>query len=215
MTKKLKINVLLLFMISMSFTFGQSYVGVFGGLNSSKLAGDSPSKANYKSLMGANVGAYFDLKLGKSIWLSLQPSYSQEGTKVFYNVAGVEEPVDSIKIRLNYFSLPILLKVQSTSKRFYALGGIEAGYLLDSFRSSNDVKEEITVSVSEFNMAAHFGAGFRIPIGFTRLFIELRYTQGVYNLTDDPIDKSIIPRVKTTGFKILTGIEIPLKKSDH
>ncbi len=215
MTKKLKINFLLFFMISASLTFGQSYVGVFGGLNSSKLVGDSPSKANYKSLMGANVGAYFDLKLSKSIWLSLQPSYSQEGTKVFYNVAGKEEPIDSIKIRLNYFSLPLLLKVQSTSKRFYALGGIEAGYLLDSYKSSHDVKEEIETDVSEFNIAAHFGAGFRIPIGFSRLFIELRYTQGVINLSDEPISKSTIPRVKTTGFKILTGIEIPLKKSDN
>lgn len=214
MTKKLKINILLFFIFSSSFTFGQSYVGVFGGLNSSKLSGDAPSNAYYKPLMGANVGAYFDLKLGKSIWLSLQPSYSQEGTKVFYNVAGLEEPVDSIKIRLNYFSLPLLLKVQSSSKRFYALGGIEAGYLLDSFRSSHDVKEEIDSDVSELNIAAHFGAGFRIPIGFTRLFIELRYTQGVYNLTDEPIDKSTIPRVKTTGFKFLTGIEIPLKRSD-
>jgi hypothetical protein len=214
MTKKLKINILLLFIISASFTFGQSYVGVFGGLNSSKLAGDAPSKAYYKSLMGVNIGGYFDLKLGKSVWLSLQPSYSQEGTKVFYNVSGLEEPVDSIKIRLNYFSLPLLLKVQSTSKRFYALGGIEAGYLLDSYKSSHDVKEEIETDVSELNIAAHFGAGFRIPIGFTRLFIELRYTQGILNLSDEPIAKSTIPRVKTTGFKILTGIEIPLKKSD-
>lgn len=214
MIKTFKINFLFLLLISVSMSFGQSYVGIFGGLNSSKLAGDAPSKAYYKSLMGANVGAYFDLKLGKSIWLSLQPSYSQEGTKVFYNVSGLEEPVDSIKIRLNYFSLPLLLKVQSTNKRFYALGGIEAGYLLDSYKSSNDVQEEIGTEVSELNIAAHFGAGFRIPIGFTRLFIEVRYTQGVYNLTDEPIDKSTIPRVKTSGFKILTGVEIPLKKSD-
>lgn len=214
MTKHIKLYILAFAMISVSFVFGQSYVGVFAGLNSSKLVGDSPSNAYYKSLMGANVGAYFDLKLGKSIWLSLQPSYSQEGTKVYYNVSGLEEPVDSIKVRLNYFSLPVLLKVQSSSKKFYALGGIEAGYLLDSYLSSHDVKEEFNTNISEINIAAHFGAGFRIPIGITRLFIELRYTQGVINLTDDPIDKSYIPRVKTTGFKVLTGIEIPLKKSD-
>jgi len=214
MITKTKLLLLLLIMISASITFGQSYIGVFAGLNSSKLAGDSPSNAKYKSLMGANIGAYFDLKLGKSIWLSLQPSYSQEGTKVFYSVKGVEEPVDSIKIRLNYFSLPILLKVQSSNERFYALGGIETGYLLDSYLSSHDVKEEFKTDISDFNVAAHFGAGFRIPIGITRLFIELRYTQGVLNLTDDPIDESFIPRVKSTGFKVLAGIEIPLKKSD-
>lgn len=211
---KIKITILLLLLISTSISFGQSYVGIFAGLNSSRLAGDSPSKAYYKPLIGANVGAYFDLKLSQSILLSIQPSYSQEGTKIYYNVIGQEEPVDSIKVRLNYFSLPLLLKVQSTNNRFYALGGIEAGFLFDSFTSSHDVKKEIKTTVSEYNIAAHFGAGIRIPIGITRLFIELRYTQGVLNLTDELIDESIVPRVKTSGYKILAGIEIPLRKSD-
>lgn len=38
--------------------------------------------------------------------------------------------------------------------------------------------------------------------------------QGLINLTDEPIEKSYVPRVKTAGFKILFGIEIPLKKID-
>lgn len=214
MIKNFKFNFLFLLLLSASMSFGQIYIGAFVGLNSSKLAGDAPKDATYKSLMGANVGAYFDIKLGKSIWLSLQPSYTQEGTKISYTVRGKEEPVDSIKLRLNYLSLPVLLKVQSTNKRFYALGGIEAGYLVDSYISSHDIKEEIKTDVSEYNIAAHFGAGFRIPVGFGRIFIELRYTQGILNLTDEPLEGSIIPRVKTSGYKILAGLEIPLKKSD-
>jgi len=162
--------------------------------------------------MGANVGAYLDLKLHKLIWLSFQPSFSQEGTKVFYDLKGYTEAVDSIKVRLNYFSLPLFLKVSSTNGRFYALGGFEAGYLLDSYVTSHDEQLDTDLKVSEFNFAVHFGAGIRIPLGLPRLFIELRYTQGLVNLTDEPVEKSYIPRVKTIGIKILAGIEIPLKK---
>jgi hypothetical protein len=214
MSRSIYIPVFIFFMFGTLFSIGQSYVGILAGINNSRLAGDSSKDANYNSFIGANVGAYFDLKLSKSIWLSLQPSYSQEGTKVFYNVWGIERPVDSIHLRLNYFSLPLLIKVQSTNKRFYALSGIEAGYLLDSYKLSHEIKEEIESNVSNYNIAAHFGAGFLIPVGFGRIVIELRYTQGIVNLTDNLSGESIVPRVKTTGYKILAGFEIPLNKSN-
>ncbi|MCD4732240.1 MAG: PorT family protein [Bacteroidales bacterium] len=214
MIKLTRIFILLAFLVTSFLVSGQSYVGIFGGLNSSKLNGDAPNKGKFKGLIGANMGAYIDLNLGKGIFLSIQPSYSQEGTKISYTVPKLDEPVDSITIRLNYFSLPLLLKVTSTNKRFYALGGLETGLLLNSFMSSHDIKEDIKADVAEFNIAMHFGAGFRIPVGYPKLFVELRYTQGLVNLTDEPYKENIIPRVKTAGFKVLVGIEIPLKKTD-
>jgi hypothetical protein len=161
MTRSIQIIAFLLLVFSSSLSKGQSYIGVFGGLNSSKLSGDSPNKAKYKSLMGANVGAYIDIKLSKIIFLSLQPSYTQEGTKMSYSVKDLEEPVDSISIRLNYFSLPVFLKVSSTNGRFYALGGIEIGLLLNNSISSHGTKQDIDPNIAEWNVAAHFGAGIR------------------------------------------------------
>ena len=102
----------------------------------------------------------------------------------------------------------------STKKRFYAIGGFETGLLVDSYVSSHDTKEDIKTDVAKWNVAMHFGVGIKIPIGFPRLFVEFRYSQGLINLTDEPIEKSYVPRVKTAGFKILAGIEIPLKKTD-
>jgi hypothetical protein len=52
-------------------------------------------------------------------------------------------------------------------------------------------------------------------VGFGNLFVELRYAQGLINLTDEPVDESYIPRVKTTGFKLFTGYRIPLSKSKN
>jgi len=188
-------------------------VGAFVGVNSSKLSGDAPPDASYKSLMGLNAGAHFDIKLSKNTALSLQPSFSQEGTKIFYSVQGVDELVDSLSFRLNYFSLPLLFRVTSTNERFYAIAGVETAYLLSKSLKSKKATEELKQDFSDFNVAVHFGAGIRIPLGYPRLFIEMRYTQGLVNLTDEPLENNILPRVKTSGFKILAGIEIPLKKS--
>ena len=211
---KKSIQLILLFAFISSLSFGQTYVGVFLGMNSSKLTGDAPANSFYNSFMGINAGVNIDLKLAKSLKLSLQPSYSQEGTKISYNVSGMEEPVDSIKIRLNYFSFPILLKVATANNRFYAIGGFETAILLNIFISSHDVEKDIKVDVQSYTLAIHFGVGLRIPIGFPNLYVEGRYAQGLINLTDEPLDTDIIPRVKTNGFKLLVGIEFPLQKSN-
>ena len=112
---------------------------------------------------------------------------------------------DSIGIRLNYFALPVLLKIQSTNRHFYAVGGFEAGYLLSSTASSHGEKLDADLKVNSFNISAQFGVGYRIFLGLPRLYIEAGYAQGILNLTDEPFDKSYIPRVKTNGFKLWMG----------
>ena len=197
-----------------TLSIGQVTLGAFGGLNSSKLSGDASANASYKSLMGGNFGALIDVKLSEGFNLSLQPSYSQEGARVFYTVKGVDEPVDSVKIRLNYFSLPLLIKITSTNERFYALSGIETAMLLNASTTVGEEEEELS-DLSQWNFAVHFGAGIRIPVGFPSIFVELRYSQGLLNLTDEPLNTNIIPRVKTSGFKILAGVEFPLGKAKN
>ena len=214
----MKKTILPIFMVTLlsfsTLSIGQVTLGAFGGLNSSKLSGDAPANAFYNGLMGANFGAFIDFKLSKGIYLSLQPSYSQEGTKVSYKVKGVEEPVDSLKIRLNYFSLPLLVKITSTNQRFYAISGIETARLLSASAIIEEDSEELS-DVSQWNIAMHFGAGIRIPVGYPTIFVELRYCQGLVNLTDEPLNTNIIPRVKTSGFKILVGVEFPLGKAKN
>ena len=214
MVKKIG-QLLSVFLLAATFAHGQSYLGLFGGLNMSKLSGDVPSKVKYKNSLGLNFGANLDLRLSETIFLSIQPSYSQEGTKISYTLNGSSEPIDSVTINLNYFSLPVLLKITSGNERFYALAGIETALLLNSSQTIDDVEQELNVEVTELNVAMQFGVGFRIPVGFPRLFVELRYSQGLVNLTDDEITLNTIPRVKTSGMKIIVGIEIPLKRSEN
>ncbi|HSG68047.1 MAG TPA: porin family protein [Bacteroidales bacterium] len=193
----------------------QTYIGFFSGLNKSKLGGDAPKNASYKGILGINTGAFIDIKIHRMMWLSLQPSYSQEGTKISYSLRGIKEPIDSMHVRMDYFSIPLLLKVSSTNERFYAIAGIEAAYLLNAYFKSHNLSFDEDQEISQWNISMHFGAGLHIPLGFPRLFIELRYAQGLINLTDEELDKGYIPRVKTNGFKALIGIEIPLKRNKN
>lgn len=216
MKKKLLFFLFLFLAVSYSKqTLAQVNIGAFTGLNSSKFVGDAPKNANYKGYFGLNAGLLVDVALSEYFSLGIQPSYSQEGSRVFYTVSKSESPVDSIHVRLNCFSIPILFKALTNNKHFYAIGGIEYAFILDSYEKSGEIKNEIPTEVSDWNLALHFGAGAKISVGHPNLLLELRYTQGIVNLTDSPSSNASIPRVKTTGFKFLVGIEIPLKKQSN
>ena len=85
--------------------------------------------------------------------------------------------------------------------------------LASAFLSWRARKMDITPSITSWNLAMIFGVGYRISLGKTRLVLEGRYTQGLVNLSEETIQKDLIPRVKTNGFNILMGFEIPISKS--
>ena len=215
MRKSKLLIVFLSLFLSANLSIGQTYIGFSGGLNMAKLFGNAPAKAYYKKVPGLNVGAFIDVRLTKGMYLSFQPSFSQEGTKISYALSGETDPVDSIKIRLNYFALPVSLKISSTNERFYAIAGFETSMLLSSSVSIDDQKEEIKADVTQWNFAMHFGAGIHIPLGFSRMFVEARFVQGLVDVTDDQFNNNVIPRVKTSSLRIMTGIEIPLTKPEN
>jgi hypothetical protein len=208
---------LCLFIMLLSITISaQTKVGVLGGINISKLNGDVEPNTKYKSKIEGNFGVFIDLELAKNIFISLQPSYSQEGTKTTHKVDGVYTSIDSIKVKLHYLSIPVLLKVTSTNERFYAIGGIETAKLLNSSQTpTGGTSKPINATVEPWNFSIHFGAGMRLPLGFSTLFIEARYTQGLNNITEDNIADDLLPRVKSSSIKFLTGIEIPLGNSKN
>jgi hypothetical protein len=192
----------------------QTYLGVFAGINNGKFKGDAPNRATYRSSVGFNGGIYLDVKVSKLITLSLQPTYTQEGTRVFYTLPDEKEPVDSISIKLNYAAIPILVKVSSLNQRFYAMAGVETGFFLDGYAKYTETEEQtsLTDEISQINLSVVFGAGLRIPLKFGRIYVELRYAQSIIDLTDEEVDESYVPRIKTAGTRLNVGYEIPLSK---
>lgn len=199
-----------LFTLGLSLCYSQVSVGILTGLNFAKLSGDAPDFVTYKSNTGFNLGANADFTLSNTVSLSFQPMYSQEGAKLNYSLPGAEESVDSVSIRLNYFALPVVVKIKATNPKFYALAGFETAYLLNSYAKTDDVKSDINSPIVDLNFAMHFGAGYYIT---PNLFLELRYSQGAVNLTDQPLQDDLLPRVKTSGLKLFFGYQFPLSKN--
>jgi len=191
----------------------QLSVGGFGGITSINLKGDAPDNASYKSIIGFSGGIQLDLKLSETVSLSFQPSYLQQGTKIQWDIDGLTEPLDSIDIKLNYYALPLFLKASTNNKRFYAVGGIETAFYADSKISSKGEELDIDLNPQKIDVSMIFGVGFRIPIGRPVLWLEARYGQGLINVTDRVGVKDYIPRVKSTGYRLLAGIQIPLTKN--
>ena len=211
---KFKYCLLFIILLFPDISHAQLSLGVVGGLNMTKLKGDKPKNADYTSSIGMEFGLLIDLKLSDHVIMSVQPSYIQKGSKISFTVPEEEKPVDSIKIRLDYIVIPVLFKIDANNKRFYALGGVEAGIPVKAyaeFINQPGEKEDIGSIVSKVNIVMHFGVGYRIPIGNSILSIEGRYLQGLNNvITEEHPDYSYIPRVKTGGFKFLVSYEIPI-----
>jgi len=211
---RIKFFLIAFLLLSFTSSFAQFKIGAIGGLNMGTFKGDQLDGGTYNKLIGTNWAVIFDAKLSNQIVLSLQPGLSNKGTKITYSVKGEKEPVDSIAIKINYFSIPLILKISSKNERFYAIGGIEAGIPLSAnaeFLTKTDDVRDVKNHISDVNIIMHFGVGYRIPVGKPTLFLEARYLQGLNNAVpaENP-EYNFFPRVRTSDVQLLFGIEFPL-----
>ncbi len=201
-------------MLCAGTSHAQLSLGVIGGINTIKFKGDKPKNAYYKSSLGLEFGLLLDLKLSDHVIMSLQPSYMQKGSKISFSVPDEKEVVDSIRIRFDYIGIPLIFKIDANNKRFYALGGVEAGFPVNAYAeyiNQPGEKYDLSSIISNINIVMHFGVGYRIPIRKSILSIEGRYVQGFNNVIhEESPDYPYLPRVKTGGFKLLVSYEIPL-----
>lgn len=205
---------LFLFLISSISLFSQTYIGAFGGLMSSSLSGDAPIDASYSGKTGFSGGLIADFTLTEDVILSIQPRYLQKGSTVSYDV-GEYELKDSLTANLDYFSLPILVKINSLNKRVYFSSGLDFGYLMNSSveNIADGTTKDVSNLVKTFDLSVSFGFGVNIPVGSPIISLELRYMQSLLNISDISSSESgtTFPyRFRTSGLQLLTSIIFPL-----
>jgi hypothetical protein len=186
--------------------------GPLGGVTTTSWSGEKPENGRYRALTGSKLGAELDIGPYRSVWLSLQPSYVRRGTGIAFAAEGSDEPVDSAEVRLDYFVLPVLLKVGTLGGRAYVTGGPEVAWLLDaSYRTSTD-DSDISNELNAYDFVADFGAGYTFPAGRTSVFLEVRYSQSILNVVDDGARTGAVAtsRVKNDGFLFLIGFLLDL-----
>ncbi|GMR25109.1 MAG: hypothetical protein BMS9Abin39_0387 [Ignavibacteria bacterium] len=214
----MKLNFLLLTVLNtlilFSSTFAQISLGVLGGVNNSSLIGDAPPGSTYKSDVGFGVGLLGEFNITSDIKISLQPMFQQKGAKIAYSVFSEREPQDSIEININYFSLPILMKVYAGNNIMYVSGGFDIGFKLDATfrRITPDKEKDISDSFNDFNITAIIGVGAQFRLGQFYIFAEGRYSQGLGNISNPNPDgpKELSPSFRTTSLQLFAGVILTL-----
>jgi hypothetical protein len=191
----------------------QPEVGLYVGINNSKLVGDGPSLGSFKYIRGFLGSAHIDFELSENVSLSLQPGFKTGGAKLAFKDTISQQTRDSLKINLLTFSLPLLLKINSFNERVYFAGGFTVDFSVSAKADNGVEKIDVSDEINKLNLNALFAIGYRIPVHTTDAYLELRYLQGLVNLSDQRNQEdAYLPRVKTSAIQLLFGLQFPIRK---
>ena len=188
----------------------QTDLGILVGVSSSSLNGDAPPNGTYTRKWSPIVGLSAEFGIGDGLYLITQPQYLTRGTGVAFAVADQPEPKDSLALSLSYLSIPMGLKVESGSGRFYVSSVLDLGILtsatLDQGSTDEDVKDEVDV----VDFAVGLGVGGQFSVGRRPVTIELRYSQSLLNLPSDASqignDETFPTRFRESGLQLIAGL---------
>lgn len=183
-------------------------IGAMGGVTRTSWGGDTPEKGQYRSTYGFTLGAEVDVAVYRSTWLSVQPSFVQRGSKVAFEVKGSGDRIDSVEVNLDYFSLPILVKVETLGGRFYVSGGFEMAWLMNARYKTPTQDLDPSAEFKKYDFLINLGIGYTIPAGKSIIFLELRYSQSTMNVGEESeaAEDLIEPRVKNEGAMLVVGV---------
>lgn len=195
-----------------SAAVAQISVGAVLGVNRTGLSGDKPDNTSYSTSAGLIAGLVLEIPVAKSVAIVFQPGYRQSGANIGFQVPDQEEPVDSLSLRLDYFSIPILLKVITDGGRWYVTSGVDLGLLTSATLSTVSGSQEMDVkdALSDVDLAVIFGVGRMFPVGRPRITAEIRYSQSLFNLAGDSTGQDLPARFRASGFQLLAGVLLPL-----
>jgi len=190
----------------------QVSIGAVLGTNRTGLSGDKPDGTSFSTSAGLIAGLVLEIPVANGVAVVFQPGYRQSGASIGFVVPDQEEPVDSLRFRMDYFSIPILLKVITDGGRWYVTSGVDLGLLTSATLSTVSGSQETDVkdALTDFDMAVIFGVGRMFPVGRPRITAEIRYSQSVFNLADDSVGGDLPVRFRASGFQLLAGVLLPL-----
>jgi len=215
-------RLILISFILFSFNTTAQDVGVFGTINNSKISGDSPKGFKINSKSSYEMGILLDLNIGDHVKMSISPGYFSAKSTAQVRDKSMMEPTfkDSLDIEVAYFMIPIMFKIDFTnSDRLYFIGGFEAGIKTKSTLTNlsevpnPDPLPEPKFQEISFNLA--LGVGYRIPLKSSFFFVEMRYNQGLTDITERTTSSNPLSRMKLKGVEWNLGYALSLKKKDE
>jgi hypothetical protein len=155
-------RLLFTFLLAFAGFSAQAQFGIKGGLNFSNLKSDRAD--NFNVLTNWHVGVLYEAGLSSSI--SIQPEF-------LYSVQGAKLRREEFK--LNYFEVPVLLKVYLT-EGFNIQAGPQFGMLL----SESDNFDRFNSETFDFGITG----GLEVFLT-DELFVQARYYQGTKDVTSN------------------------------
>lgn len=176
-----------------TFGFSQAQEIKYGakvGLNLATLNGDVE---DVKSLIGAHLGGFVEIKITDKFAFQPELLYSMQGAKTEYSES---EPGYSYsseeKYKLGYLNLPLMAKYFATEKLFIEAGP-QIGFLMSA---KYDFKEIETfmgdtetfsgdIDIKDNLKSIDFGLNFGLGYEFTQnIFASARYNVGLSDIND-------------------------------
>jgi len=203
----------------------ETYVGILGGLHfaDSKLvfANDPTSNHDIQARTLFGVGGFFGLSLNEYMSVRFEPMFLQKGGSY------TKPSSPSMDIKTSQLELQLLLKAGMGEKiRPYIFAGPSMSIVLDAnvtIDAAGRLFEGDFMKVLKgTEYGAVFGAGVSAPVWAGSVFIEGRYAfgfsnmmkGGTYDVTSGsitmPVDTQPGDDLKTMGFQIMIGYQLPL-----
>lgn len=144
-------------------------LGLRGGLNVSNFSGDFNNLEN-DALVGFHLGANLEFKLGNTISLLPEASFSTQGFKLKDASGNVDE------YKVNYVNLPVMLRLRSMGG-FYFEAGPQFG-----FKTGENIQDNTIENFAKgLDLSAAAGIGFISKGGFG---LGARYIAGISKVGD-------------------------------
>jgi hypothetical protein len=187
-------------------------IGATLGLDRSSIGGDAPPNTSYGGGMGFIAGVQGEVALGENVALSLQPMFSQRHTTLTAVDGGETSGERELELSLDYIAVPVVLKFGAAGGRTYVAGGMDVAFLTEARIEGGGFDEDVTASFEDVDVGAVLGFGVVFPLGRPRLTTELRYVQGLANLSGDEsgVIQDLPDRFHSSGWQLTAGILFPL-----
>ena len=187
-------------------------VGAVLGLNRGGINGDAPPDAEYNGKTGVIAGFQTEFGIAKDIVLSLQPMYVLRGTGLEVADTTAGAPERNLELALEYFAVPVVVKISAAGGRTYVTGGLDFAFLSAATISEGDAEQDVKDVFEDIDVGALLGFGVVFPVGRPRLTVEARYVLGLINLNGGGgAEAPNLPdRFRSSGIQLTAGILWPL-----
>jgi len=181
-------------------------IGAQIGVDRAGIDGDTPPNISYSDEFGIVAGVQGEIDLPHDLALSLQPAFVRKKTKGTVAIAG-GQTLES-DLTFDYISVPLVVKFAQAGGRTYVAGGVAADFLSTARLEFNGSAADVKDAFSSTGLGAVLGFGVVFPVGGTRLTTELRYVQGISNMTKGSVAAAagaLAPRLHSTGWELIVG----------